>query len=275
MKSRIINSTVLLLAAYYVVHFTYLITQFLALKLLDMENLSFTFFYNSFPAPEHSWWTRLKVFLVCGSGIFAVFVLVFLIALFIYKLSKKRYKLGVFYNWILMVSGAFIIAEFMAAPIFNHSTFMHSLLAWLGFESGGGGMYLVGILFLLFIPVVSYFTNEAFITTTNTTANIRTRSARLKIYFSLTLVPYFVLIIVLSLMLNASFSYDLKYILAREGMRFAALFIIIIFGAYFSFNKNFISVQKQNDFNRVNIPLTMLILIVLFVLFFISYMALE
>lgn len=274
MKGRVFNSSILLIAAYYVVHFSYLIFQFLALKILDIENLGLTFFYNSFLAPENEWWTKLKVFLVCGSGLLAVTILLFIFVILWLKLSRKEFRLQVFYNWIIIVSAAFIIAEFLAAPIFGSSSFLHSLLLWLRFESGGGGMYFLALFFLLFIPVVAYFTHEIFIRTTNTSADIKTRNSRLNIYLKLTFIPFVVLSIVFFFMLKLYYAYDLKYILAREATRFAILGVIIIFGAFFSYNKRFISIQKQNDFNVINIPQSLFLIILMTAMFIISYIGL-
>jgi len=275
MKSRIFNSTVLLFAAYYIVHFSYLISQFLALKILDMKTLGFTFFYNAYFPPENSWWTRLKVFLVCGIGLLSAFIILFIFIILMLKLSRKKYLLQVFYNWVIIVSSAFIIADFMAAPIFENYSFIHSLLLWLNFESGGGGMYFLSLFFLLFIPLVAYFTNETFVKTTNTTEDFKTRHARLKLYSKITFIPFVFLALGFLLMLNVHYSYELYSILAREGMRFTILLVILIFGAFFGFNKKFISIQKQNDFNKINIPLNLFLIILMLAIFFISYISLD
>lgn len=275
MKNRILNSTILLFAAYYLVHFSYLISQYLALKILGIKNLGFTFFYNSFTAPENSWWTRTKVFLVCGLGLVSIFIILFVFIILLLKLSRRKYILQVFYNWVVIVAASFIIAEFMAAPIFGFSSFLHSLLLWLRFESGGGGMYFLGLFSLLFIPAVAYFTHEIFIRTTNTTVDIKTRTLRLKLYSKLTIFPFLILTFVFSVMLNFYYSYDLNYIIAREAMRFAILGSIIVFGVFFSFNKNFVSIQKQNTFNKINIPLNLFLVILMTAIFFVSYISLD
>lgn len=261
MRNRIINSTTFLLAAYFLVHFTNLISQYIILKLFNVRDVVLYFFYTSYSPPAGDWWTRVKVFFIFGIGNFVVLALMILIILLALKLSRKNFKLNVFYNWVIIVCAAFIISSIFSAPFFREASFTYIVLLWLRFQAGGGGMYLLAILTLPLIPIVGYFIKNPFMKMTNTTKLIKSRKLRMKLYFSVAFIPLFVLSIFLYILVYYIYSYPMFNAASNEGMRLLTMFAIVFFGGAFSYNKNFISIQKSNRSHVLNLPFTVLVLV--------------
>lgn len=275
MKNRIINSTTFLLAAYFIVHFTNLGSQYIILKLLSVRDVVMYFFYNSYSIPADTWWTRLKVFLIFGIGVFMVFLLLILVIILLLKLSRKNFKLVVFYNWLIIVCSAFIISSVFSAPFFRESAPMYIVFLWMRFQPGGGGMYFLAILFLPLIPFVAYFIKNPFIKMTNSTMWIKTRSSRLKFFAYTAFIPFFILTIILYIFVYNLYSYPILSAASNEGMRLLVIGAILFFGGLSSFNKNYISIQKSNTTHLLNMPLTILVLVVVLAIYIVLWLNLS
>ncbi|MGB0884915.1 MAG: hypothetical protein ACPGVH_03830 [Chitinophagales bacterium] len=271
MKRRIFNSTIYLVTAFYLCNIAYVLSQFFILKLLNFDRLKLYFFYNSYLAKDATWWTRIKVYLVCGIGIATISAILFIAIISFIKLSRKKHRLQVFYNWLIIVASSIIIAEFVAASFYTEYTNMYFLLRWSNFDHLGSGMYIVTIFALITIPFLAYFTSKYFLKMTNTTKHIKTKSSRLKFYFQTAFIPYFVLVFIFAFLINSVYSYESNYFMSREVMRLAVLGLVLLFGVFFNFNKNYISIQKTNNTHKVNIALSLFLTIAMSAYFVVLY----
>lgn len=275
MKIRVLNATLLLLTAFYIVQLSYVGSQYLMLNILDVNEVMMHFFYNSYIAPENNWWTKSYVLLITGIGTFSSF-LVFFISLIAYiKMSRKHYRLQVLYLWLMAVSLSYIIGDFISAPFNGQYANMYNAMRWIGFADGGGGMYVVALLFLVTTPIIAYFINKPFFKTSNTTQFLKTKTMRLKYFFQIAIIPFFTLLFILFIMLNIVFSYEFNYILSREVMHLLSLAIILALSLFFSYNKSYISIYKENTFHHFDLALTLLIFFSLFSIFFLLFLNLD
>jgi len=261
MKARILNSTLFLLAAYFIVHFINVLSQYIILSFLSVEKLQLTFFYNTYLSPENHWWSRSKVFLVFGIGTFFVFLLLFLAIMLIVKLSRKKYRLQVFYNWLIIVAAAFVISSFFSATFFKELSPIFTVLSWLYFKNGGEGMYLVSIVMLPLIPFVAYYTNRTFLKMSNSTQWLRTKTKRFQFYVMTAFVPFIILTVVLSVFVSLIYNYSLRHALSSEGLKILVIAAILLFGAFFNFNKKYVSIQKSNTLHHLDLSLTIFIIV--------------
>ena len=262
MKNRIINSSTFLLAAYFIIHFFSLGSQYIILKALNVRGVTAYFFYNNYSLPPNSWWSKTKVFLIFGIELFMVFMLLVLALILVTKLSRKNHKLKVFYNWIIVVCSAFIIASILSAPFFREASPMFTVFLWMRFQDGGGGMYILALLSLPFIPLVGYFIRTPFLKMTNTVKTLKSKDVRVRWIFKTAFIPFMGLVGVLVLFVYNLYTYPLLSAASNEGMRLLVIGAILFFAGVFSFkNKNFISIERSNTSHLSNIPLTMLVLV--------------
>jgi hypothetical protein len=264
MKNRVINSTAFLFAAYFIVHFTSLISQYIILKLFNVRDVVLYFFYNTYSAPAESFWTKIKVFLIFGIGQFMVFMVLMLVLILFFKLSRRDYKLTVFYNWLILVCAAFIISAVFGAPFFREASSLYIVLLWMRFEAGAGGMYVLAIMSLPLIPLVAFFVRRPFLQMSNTTKWIKTKSLRLQFYFFTAIIPFLILSLILSLFIFYLYSYPIINAVSNEGMRLLILGAILFLGAIFSYNKKYLSIHKSNTVHISNTPLVVLIIVIIF-----------
>ena len=263
MRNRIINSTLYLFSAYFFVHFLRLISQYLVLQILNLEKLVMYFFYNSYEMPIVTWWTRIKVLLISGIATLTTAIIIAIFLILFLNLSRKKYKLNVLFNWVLLVAVSFLLADFISAPFFREESQMFTVLRWLNFEDGGGGMYAIAILMLPLIPIIGYSTHKPFLSLTNTTKWLKTRKERMKFYSKVTFIPFFILTIVISIMVYFIFNYPLMNVLSNEGMRLTIIASVLFFGIFFSNNKKYISIQKSNTLHLLNKSVLMFIIVFL------------
>ena len=263
MKNRIINSTILLFVAYFLVHFLSNLVQYFFLKIFNVPKLVMYFFYNSYEMPINTWWTKVKVFLVSGSATIVSSLIFLLVLILILNISRKKHKLKIFYYWLLIVSSSFVLSSFIAAPFFRESVSVYNVLRWLNFESDGGGIYAIAILMLPLIPIIAYYINKPFIAMANTTRWLRTKKDRVLFYLKVTFVPLIILSLVISVMVFFIYNYPLINAIAAEGTRLFVMASILGFGAFFSFNKKYISIQKSNDTHFVETSFVLLVIVVI------------
>lgn len=260
MKNRIFNSTLYLITAYFIIHLSRLFSQYVILKFLNMDNLVMYFFYNSYLPPAIKWWTRAKIFIINGAGTIITLIILFLSIVTFIKLSRKKYKLNVFYNWMIILSSSFLIGDFISAPFYKEISPLFNVMRWLNFENGGGGMYLLAILLIPTIPFLGYLTNKSFIKMANTTKWLKAKNLRMKFFFLNAFIPFIFLLATLFIMIYSVYNYPLMSVLSNEGVRMGVLFSILLLGLFFSFNKKYISIQKSNDMHKIDFSLSLFLI---------------
>ncbi len=272
MINRIFNSTLFLLTAYFIVQIARITSQFLIINLLGMQRIRMSFFYNNYANPDVQWWTRLKVFMINGIGPAITLLILFICVVVFIKLSKRKFKLNVFLNWMIIVSASFIIADFISPPFFKSQSSLYIIFRWLYLEEGGGGMYFISLIFLPVIPFIGYLTNKPFLKIANTTQWLKTKGLRLEFYLLTAMIPFFLLSTSLFVLFYSYINYSIKFAIAKEGIRLFVMFGILFFGGIFIFNKNYVSIQKTNDMDKINFSLSLLLITVMVAISFILWL---
>ena len=272
MINRIINSTLFLITAYFIVQITRVFSQFQIINLLGMQRIRMSFFYNNYATPDVQWWTRLKVFMINGIGPVSSLLILFISTILFIKLSKRKFKFNVFLNWMIIVSAGFIIADFISPPFFKSQSNLYIIFRWLYLEEGGGGMYFISLIFLPVIPFVGNLINKPFLKIANTTKWLKKKELRLEFFLLTAIIPFLLLSTVLFGLFYSYINYGIKHAIPNEGMRLLTIFGILFFGGIFIFNKDYVSIQKTNDMDKITFSLNLLLITVMVAIFFILWL---
>ncbi len=257
---RIINVSILFIAAYSIIHLLYLFIVFVCADYIDAQEIKVYFSYVSYDISTFTDWTRMKIVILYGLPSFLMLTLagVFYVAMESFSFAKSaRQKL--FCLWLILISLSFTISSLVSAPFSRQSIAI--VAEWFYFKREL--TFGISLFFWASIPLVAYFSSKSFMKLANSREYILTKWTRLIFLLKNILLPFSIGSVFFSFLIISAPGYTITHYFKYDFMRFVVLLIILLFVFWFNFHKRYIGIKRTKDLEYLSIPMLIFMVIVL------------
>lgn len=260
MKIRLLHTTIFLTTSFILMQLLYHITRYVMLLILDFEDVGLNFSTVIFDPYKYETWSRTKIAIVYAFPTIIMLIPILLSTYYILLNTDKNYKSKIFSLSILLSASSFFLSDFLKAPFVR--TDIAAVYAWffLPFETS---LY-VAFAFFVFFPILGWLTIKDTLRTANEKKYIKDRFGRIGYYVIFWIPPFFISSIIFIILTLLTPFYDLKHYFANEFIRFVVMFVILLFGIFFSKSMHYLELDYKNSYYKLN--KTNLIVIVSFLL---------
>lgn len=270
MRSVITNLTFIYFCAYFFAHLLYIGLRYVCILFLGVSDVYPYFNHVVFSEDDIQVWSKSSVFLVNAVPTLIIYFLSIAALALYFNISRndlKRKFLLFFISLMLLVFSAVDFIK-LILEVDDFKTFAES------FDIGIFWKSFLGLLLSVQTLIIIKELSKIYLKILKNIDPLRTRLTRVKQYFRHTFFPYFFLVVVFSFLIIVFHKFKLNLFIYNEIFRFLFLGVVMLIGALFAYNKNYIRIYKKNNLTEVEVShifAATLVMLLIYVLLWFSF----
>lgn len=270
MRPIITNLTFIYFCAYFFTHLLYIALNYICILLLGISDVYPYFNHVVFNQDELEVWSKSSVFLASAVPTLVIYFLSIFGLILYFNTSRNDLKRKYLVFFVALMLFVFAGVDFLKI-VFGVDDF---ILLTESFEIEQFLLIAIGLLLsiqaLFFVKELS----RIYLKISKNIEPLRTKSTRVKQYFQYTFLPYTFLVLVFCFIIVVFHNFELNWFIYNEIFRFTFLGGLMLLGALFTYNKNYIRIYKKNNLIEVEVShifAASLVMLLIYVLLWFSF----